>query len=571
MRRHLLRSLCAVTLALAGCGGGDAPAPATPDADVTPEPDVVLTSWGGDADADAEPTEPELPEPVEETTTGPTEPDIVDPEPDVVDPEPDVAPEVEQPNSPPDAVDDHSATFVGQVLHVEVRRNDVDPDDDELSIVAVTDGEYGTVTITDGGVKVGERVTYTPNDATYLGLDSFTYTISDPEGLEDTATVTIHQVEVQDDPVLTILSPEHGDVIDADTFTVSFEAPGCYFTSPSVDEEGCHGHKWVDGEKWSEKEGGGLGHYNTSTFEIGPLTDGLHTFEFVLHKNDGTDGAWEPEITAEVTVEINGGYVPPLEPIEAVALNVPVLSMQPADVAGELLVGTTNGIYRTVLEGGGLPVSFGPVVTALSRDPFTTTTYYASGQWPDAGKDLWGLSTSTNGGESWADTGLVNEAMFEDLAVATDQPGFIAGVFASQVHLSSDAGATWELTELTEIVNDLVFASTDPVVLYLAGPGGVWSMSLPDGETALLVDEAVTAIDRLGQKVGFVTAAGVIHLCDEALTECTTGPPPSTDTVTQMASEMADPNVLLLLTDQSQVFRSDNGGETWGLIVDGGP
>jgi hypothetical protein len=570
MRRHLLRSLCAVTLALAGCGGGEGTAPPEPDADATPEPDIILTSWGGDADADVEPGEPELPEPVEETTTGPTDPDTAEP-PDPDTSEPDVAPEVDKPNSPPDAVDDHSATFVGEAVHVEVRANDVDPDDDELSIVAVTDGEYGTVAINDGGVKVGQRVTYTPNDSTFLGIDSFTYTVSDPEGLEDTATVTINQVQLQDSPLLTILSPEHGDVIDSDTFTVSFEVVGCYFTSPSVDEAGCHGHKWVDGEKWLEKEGGGLGHYNTSTFEVGPLTDGLHSFELFLIKNDGSDEPWDPEVIAEVTVEVNGGYVPPLEPVETVELNVPVLSMQPADLDGELLLGTTNGIYKTVAEGGGLPVFFGPVVTALSRDPFGVYTYYASGQWPDAGKDLWGLSTSTNGGESWSDTSLVNEAMFEDLAVATDQPGFIAGIFASQVHLSTDTGATWELTPLTAVVHDLVFASSDPVVLYLAGPDGVQSLSLPDGETNLLFEFPVTAIDRVGQQVAFVTASGVIHLCDEALTECTTGPTPSTDAAIQMASEMADPDILLLLTDQSQVFRSQNGGETWGLVVDGGP
>ena len=34
---------------------------------------------------------------------------------------------------------------------------------------------------------------------------------------------------------------------------------------------------------------------------------------------------------------------------------------------------------------------------------------------------------------------------------------------------------------------------------------------------------------------------------------------------------MADPNVMYLLTVVSQIFRSVNGGETWELLVDGGP
>ena len=246
----------------------------------------TVSSWGDDADATEQ---AQTPETSTGPTTGPTETDAeVEPTEEDVTAEVDVqAPEEDTgvidedaalPNEPPVAVDDHSAVFAGEVLHIEVRANDTDPNDDSLSIVAVTDGAFGTVTVTDGGIKVGERLTYTPNDTTSLGIDTFTYTISDPDGLEATATVTVNQVEATDAPVLTILSPSHGEVIEDHTVTISFEAPGCYFTSPSVDEAGCHGHKWLDGEEWKQKEGGGVGHYNTSNFELGPLTDGIHTF-----------------------------------------------------------------------------------------------------------------------------------------------------------------------------------------------------------------------------------------------------------------------------------------------------
>ena len=86
------------------------------------------------------------------------------------------------------------------------------------------------------------------------------------------------------------------------------------------------------------------------------------------------------------------------------------------------------------------------------------------------------------------------------------------------------------------------------MVLLLAGPDGLTSMDVASGESTPISTEAVTAIDRVGQQIGYVTSAGVIHLCDAQLTECTTGPAPSTDTIIQLASEMANPEILYLLT-----------------------
>ena len=82
MRRHALRSLCALTLVFAGCGGGGDPAPTTSDtADITSEPDVTTATWGADADADVEePGEPDVPVTVEDTPEPPEE--VTPPEPD---------------------------------------------------------------------------------------------------------------------------------------------------------------------------------------------------------------------------------------------------------------------------------------------------------------------------------------------------------------------------------------------------------------------------------------------------------------------------------------------------------
>ena|GEM_PF-5813312 len=62
--------------------------------------------------------------------------------------------------------------------------NDSDPDDDILTIVTVTDPAHGTTRIVAGNIVY-------PPDAGYVVSDTFTYTVQDPSGATDTATVTV--------------------------------------------------------------------------------------------------------------------------------------------------------------------------------------------------------------------------------------------------------------------------------------------------------------------------------------------------------------------------------------------
>ena len=63
--------------------------------------------------------------------------------------------------------------------------NDSDPDLDFFTVVSVTQPGFGTAGITENGLDV----TYSPN--TTRGTTSFTYTIEDINGEQDTATVTV--------------------------------------------------------------------------------------------------------------------------------------------------------------------------------------------------------------------------------------------------------------------------------------------------------------------------------------------------------------------------------------------
>ena len=88
------------------------------------------------------------------------------------------------PNLPPDAVDDGPIMNSSlSPITIDVLANDHD-DDDELTVISVTNPSSGTVEIIDG------KVVYHPEGLT-SGTVTFTYTIEDPSGLSDEAVVTI--------------------------------------------------------------------------------------------------------------------------------------------------------------------------------------------------------------------------------------------------------------------------------------------------------------------------------------------------------------------------------------------
>jgi len=100
-------------------------------------------------------------------------------------------------NRRPVAVDDTATTQPDNPVTVNVLANDSDPDNQPLTITAVTAGTHGTVTTN------GMTVTYKPN-ADYNGTDSFTYTISDgqaPTPGTASGTVTMTITPVNDAPV----------------------------------------------------------------------------------------------------------------------------------------------------------------------------------------------------------------------------------------------------------------------------------------------------------------------------------------------------------------------------------
>lgn len=92
-------------------------------------------------------------------------------------------------NDAPVAIDDEATTAEDEVVDIDVLANDVDPDPGVLVVSAVTQPPHGTV------VNGGSSVIYLPEPG-FHGTDTFTYTVRDPYGATDTATVEVTVAEV---------------------------------------------------------------------------------------------------------------------------------------------------------------------------------------------------------------------------------------------------------------------------------------------------------------------------------------------------------------------------------------
>ena len=93
----------------------------------------------------------------------------------------------------PVAADDMETMREDEPIVVDVLANDTDGDGEPLTIVSVTAPGHGETTVTDGGVRYAPALHY-------HGSDRFDYTISDPGGLTDTATVVLTVLPVNDAP-----------------------------------------------------------------------------------------------------------------------------------------------------------------------------------------------------------------------------------------------------------------------------------------------------------------------------------------------------------------------------------
>ncbi len=116
-------------------------------------------------------------------------------------------------NEPPHAEDDEATLAEDQPTDLDVTANDRDPNGDRLSIVQVNGADItdGAVTLASGAVVTltstgsllyDPRAAFAPLAPGESEPDSFTYTVADPAGAMDTATVALTVTGVNSAPVL---------------------------------------------------------------------------------------------------------------------------------------------------------------------------------------------------------------------------------------------------------------------------------------------------------------------------------------------------------------------------------
>lgn len=91
---------------------------------------------------------------------------------------------------PPIATDDRLSTPINTAVSLDVMSNDYDPEGLPISLISFTQGSDGSVAREENGSPgdlTDDTLLYTPDPA-FEGVDSFTYTIEDAVGQQDTAT-----------------------------------------------------------------------------------------------------------------------------------------------------------------------------------------------------------------------------------------------------------------------------------------------------------------------------------------------------------------------------------------------
>ncbi len=218
-------------------------------------------------------------------------------------------------SEPPIAQDDRIATSQGQEVIIYVLNNDADPDGDTLTIVSITEPSNGTAMIDEGN----GTVRYQP-DNSFLGVDTFNYTIADHNGNTGSAIVTIRVADrvyklpssilldnKTDDVVPHILNLQYeggdSESVDNITYAVSFSFGEDEFEISSVDE-GSFDYAMIIGDDDNNNNYTAVNRtvvFGSNRILEGETRTGVVAFNFT----DGEGAQKDRNVTMHTSVRIN--------------------------------------------------------------------------------------------------------------------------------------------------------------------------------------------------------------------------------------------------------------------------
>jgi len=212
---------------------------------------------------------------------------------------------------------------------------------------------------------------------------------------------------------------------------------------------------------------------------------------------------------------------------------------RPAAIYRSTDAGQTWSIQSAPTLSGYSPINMGPTrITQIVFDPVEPDTVWAS-------VEIGGVYRSDDSGRNWTliDNGLVS-ADVHGLAVVTP-PQQSSIVFATTnlgLHRTTDRGATWQFQELPshwQYTRAIVPHAGDPAVLFVTNGNG------PPGNSGRLLRSR-----DYGATFEQVRLPGEIN-----------------STLWCVAAHPANPNMLFTCTNLGQLFRSENGGNSWEKLA----
>ncbi len=134
-------------------------------------------------------------------------------------------------NRPPDAADDAASTDEDHQVIIDVLGNDSDLDGDSLSVSSSTSPGHGDLALNGDGA-----IAYTPGPD-YYGADGFEYTVSDGQGGEDSAHVSITVNPINDPPSAgdDAASTNEGEAVTIDLLANDSDVDGDPLDIQSID------------------------------------------------------------------------------------------------------------------------------------------------------------------------------------------------------------------------------------------------------------------------------------------------------------------------------------------------
>jgi VCBS repeat-containing protein len=259
-------------------------------------------------------------------------------------------------NDAPVAVADSASVAEDGTVNVNVLSNDTDPENDTLTVAAVTQGAHGAVVI-----NPDKTVKYTPS-ANYNGSDTFTYTISDGNGGSATGTVTMTVTAVNDAPVAVA---DSASVAEDGTVNVNVLSNDTDLENDTLSvtavTQGAHGAVVINPDK-------------TVKYTPAANYNGPDAFTYTI--SDGNGGSATGTVTMTVTA-VNDAPVAVADSASVAedgTVNVNVLAND-TDIENDTLTVTavTQGAHGAVVINPDKTVKYTPAANYNGSDAFTYT------------------------------------------------------------------------------------------------------------------------------------------------------------------------------------------------------